>query len=318
MADPRKLAPILVVGSINMDMVAHCPHIPAPGETILGSALSLHPGGKGANGAAAAARLIHATGGRRVIMLGAVGRDDNGVRGRRNLHERGVTVEHLLTVDDTPSGVALIALAKSGENSIIVVPGANYSLRPEHVDAVFTLVAPSVVLMQMEIPLQTVARVAQLGRQAGVRVLLDPAPASRALPDGLLAAVDVLMPNEGELAALTGLPTETDEEAVRAAATLRAEGVGIVVVKRGERGALVVDDRGVRSIPSPVVAAVDTTGAGDCFDGALAVALGERQALDAAIIFATHAAALACTRVGAQEAQPTRTEVEQLLRSTEG
>ena len=148
--------------------------------------------------------------------------------------------------------------------------------------------------------------------------MLDPAPVPRALPDGLLASVDVLMPNEGELATLVGLPTGTDGEAARAAAALRAEGVGTVVVKRGERGALVVDDRGVRSIPSPIVDAVDTTGAGDCFDGALAVALGEGQALDEAIHFATHAAALACTRVGAQEAQPTRTEVERLLRSTGG
>lgn len=304
---------ILVIGSINMDMVARCPHIPSPGETILGSDFTLTPGGKGANGATAAARLLtKAAGG--VAMLGAVGRDANGAALRRNLRERGVAVAQVLELEDAPTGVALIAVSDAGENSIVVVPGANARLRPAHVAAVLEALAPAAILMQLEIPLETVVAAAALARRAGVRVLLDPAPAPDTLPDDLLAHVDVLLPNEGELAALAGLPASTDEEAARAAAALRARGAGVVVVKRGERGALVVDERGARTVPRPRVDVVDTTGAGDCFDGAFTVALVEGRPLDEAARFATHAAALACTRLGAQSAQPTRDEVERVLR----
>ena len=309
---PRDARPvsILVVGSINMDLVARCPHIPRPGETILGSDFTFTPGGKGANGATAAARLS-ATGS--VTMLGAVGRDDNGAALRRNLRERGVTVEHVLELDGVPTGVALIAVSDVGENSIVVVPGANGRLHPAHVEAALPALAPAAVLMQMEIPPETVVCAAALGRRAGARVLLDPAPAPAALSDDLLRQADVLLPNEGELAALAGMQAGTIEEASRAALALRARGAGIVVVKRGAEGALVVDDAGARAIPTPRVEVVDTTGAGDCFDGAFAVALVEGRPIDEAARFATHAAALACTRLGAQSAQPTRAEVERAL-----
>lgn len=303
---------ILVVGSINMDLVARCPHIPAPGETIMGSDFSLHPGGKGANGATAAARLAAGT---TVNMLGAVGNDANGAALRSNLHKRGVATRHVLTLEGVPTGVALIAVAQSGENSIVVVPGANGHVRAEHVQAVLPSLAPAAILMQLEIPLESVLRAATLARGAGALVLLDPAPAPAALPAGLLALVDVLIPNEGELALLTGLPTDTEDEAARAAAQLRALGVGAVVVKRGEKGALVVDERGARPIAALRVAVVDTTGAGDSFDGALAVALVEGRERDDAARFAAHAAGLACTRLGAQEAQPSRAEVEKTLLS---
>ena len=304
---------ILVVGSLNMDLVARCPHIPAPGETILGSDFTRSPGGKGANGATAAARLLSARRGGRVAMLGAVGRDDHGAALVRNLGARGVDAERVLRLDGVPTGVALIAVADDGENSIVVVPGANGHLRPEHVEAGLPALSPTVVLMQMEIPPQTVERAAALGRQAGAQVLLDPAPAPATLPAGLLRNVDVLLPNEGELAMLAGMPVESVEEATQAAAALRGRGVGTVVVKRGDQGALVVDERGARTIPTLRVDVVDTTGAGDCFDGALAVALAEGRPIDEAVRFATHAAALACTRLGAQSAQPERAEVEATL-----
>lgn len=304
---------ILIVGSINMDLVVRCPHIPVPGETIIGSDFTLKPGGKGANGATAAARLATARTRGRVAMLGAVGRDDNGAALRRNLQERGVATERVLELDGVPTGVALIAVADDGENSIIVVPGANGHVDPEQVSSALPALAPRAVLMQLEIPIATVARAAELAQQRGIRVLLDPAPAPAAISDALLRHVDILLPNEGELATLAGMPTRTDDDAARAALALRQRGVGIVVVKRGERGALLVDEQGARPIPTLRVDVMDTTGAGDCFDGAFAVALVEGQSLDAAARFATHAAALACTHLGAQSAQPARAEVERVL-----
>ena len=317
-ADPAPLrrprvSTILIVGSINMDLVARCPHIPTPGETILGSDFTQSPGGKGANGATAAARLLSARMGGRVAMLGAVGRDDHGAVLVRNLGARGVDAERVRRLDGVPTGVALIAVADDGENSIVVVPGANGRLRPEHVEASLPALFPTVVLMQMEIPPETVERAAALGRQTGAHVLLDPAPAPATLPEELLRHVDVLLPNEGELAMLAGMPVESVEEATHAAVMLRGRGVGTVVVKRGDQGALVVDERGARAVPTLRVDVVDTTGAGDCFDGALAVALAEGRSIDEAVRFATHAAALACTRLGAQSAQPERAEVEATL-----
>ncbi len=309
----RPTPAIMVVGSINMDLVARCPHIPAPGETILGTDFTLTPGGKGANGATAAARLAAVQAPTRVVMVGAVGRDDHGAALRRNLADRGVDIGGVGELDGVPTGVALIAVSDAGENSIVVIPGANGRLLPQHVDVALGQMRPELVLMQLEIPLETVAYTAEQARSAGARVLLDPAPAT-ALPERLLRHVDLLLPNEGELALLSGQPVSgSTEETVRAAQRLRDRGVATVVVKRGELGALIVDGHDPREVPTLHVDVVDTTGAGDCFDGALAVALAEGQPLDAAVRFATHAAALSCTQLGAQTAQPTRAEVERAL-----
>jgi ribokinase len=207
----------------------------------------------------------------------------------------------------------MIAVADDGDNSIIVVPGANGHVRPVDVELGVQRVAPSVMLMQLEIPLATVKAAAGLGRRFGARVLLDPAPAPASYVPDLTAEVDIILPNEGELGELTGLPIGGVDDAIRAAEKLRGRDRITIVVKRGAQGALIVDDDGPRLIPAPVVDVVDTTGAGDCFDGALAAGLLEGWSLDKSVRFATHAAALACTRIGAQSAQPTRTEVRALL-----
>jgi len=301
---------IFVVGSANMDLVARCQHIPAAGETILATEFALYTGGKGANGASAAAHLARR---HRVAMIGMVGRDDNGATLLRNLRAHGVDTTYVNECDAVPTGIALIAVTDVGENSIVVVPGANARLRPHDVDKALPAVGMAVILLQMEIPLETVVHAAQRGRHNAAYVLLDPAPVPQNLPAELLNTIDVLLPNEGELATLAGMPVQTEEDAVQAATLLRERGVRIVVVKRGAQGALIVDERGIRVIPTPRVTVVDTTGAGDCFDGALAVALAEGQDIDSAARFATHAAALACTRLGAQKAQPNRDDVHQLL-----
>ncbi len=187
-------------------------------------------------------------------------------------------------------------------------------MRLADIEPVLDALNPSALLVQLEIPLDTVVRAATAARAKGILVLLDPAPAPEDLPNELLAAVDIILPNEGELARLTGLPTRTTDEVAIAAIALRARGPRTVVVKRGEKGALIVDTGELpgsgREVAAPRVDAVDTTGAGDCFNGALAVALVEDRPLDAAVAFATRAAALSCTRAGAQDAQPTRDEVD--------
>lgn len=298
---------ILVVGSINMDLAVRCPHIPAPGETILGSSLMESPGGKGANQAAAAGRL-----GGRVAMIGCLGSDAYGQALRRALRDAGVAVDALAEQGDR-SGVALIEVSERGENSIVVVPGANDLLTPAHVRRAFDA-APNarVVLLQLEIPLVTVRAAARMARVRGLQVLLDPAPA-QPLSDDLLADVDILLPNQGEAGILAGLPVVERAEAEDAARRLLTRGPRTVALKLGAAGVLIVDATGARYIPGIPVRAVDTTAAGDCLAGALAVALVEGNDLVTAMTFANAAAALSTTRPGAQASMPSRAAVAQLL-----
>ena len=298
---------ILVVGSINMDLVVRCPHIPAPGETILGSTLMETPGGKGANQAVAAGRL-----GGSVAMIGCLGTDAYGQALRASLAGAGVDAGSVRERGPR-SGVALIEVGDGAENSIVVVPGANALLTSEDVEAALAA-APraAVLLLQLEIPLPTVRAAAHLARQRGIRVLLDPAPA-QPLPDELLAEVDILLPNQSEAALLAGLPVDDLAEAERAGRALLARGPRTVIVKLGAGGALIVDAQGTRQIPGLLVEAIDTTAAGDCLAGALAVALVEGQSLEEAVRFANAAAALSTTRRGAQESMPDRAAMERLL-----
>jgi ribokinase len=298
-AAPAAAPAIAVVGSLNLDLVVRVPRLPGPGETVSGDDVFSNPGGKGANQAVAAARL-----GRQVAMVGCVGDDQAGRDLLASLKADGVDTAHVRVVDDVPSGQAFITVSEDGENQIVVSPGANARLTVEDVRAAEgALRAAAVTLLQLEIPLEAVAAAA---RTAGGTVVLNPAPV-RALPEELLAAVDVLVPNRVELAQLAAAPVPaTVEEAAALADRLPA---GAVVVTLGGDGALVVGRGHARHIPAVPVRPVDTTAAGDAFCGGLADALAAGAALEDAARWAARVAAAACTRPGAQASLPTPAEV---------
>jgi ribokinase len=298
---------IVVVGSLNMDLVGCAPRLPVAGETITGHTFFDAPGGKGANQAYAAAKL-----GGRVSMIGRVGPDDFGRRMRANLEQVGCDASGVLALEDCPSGIALIFVADDGHNSIMVLPGANGRLTEADVEGSRDqFEGAAYALLQLEIPLGTVVAAAGTARRAGARVILDPAPA-RPLPDELFSLVDVLTPNETEAAILADLPPRRLDpvQAADIGRELRRRGARIVVVKLGEQGCVLVSDGEPRHLPTPKVQAVDTTAAGDVFNAALAVGLSEGMDLFAACQFANRAAAVSVTRRGAQAAAPSRAEVE--------
>jgi ribokinase len=300
---------ITVIGSFNTDMMVRAPRMPQPGETILGTSLVVGAGGKGANQAIAAARL-----GAEVHMVACVGADEFGRSARALLGREGVGIEHVRTLDTEATGAALIIVDDvRAENMIVVAPGANRELTPEDVDAALECIAASdVVLMQLETALDTVAHAAAVARRCGARVVLNPAPAATLSPE-LLAMVDVLTPNETEAALLAEIGAPGPNAAEEAARVLLAQGCGAVVVTLGPAGALVADAAGMRRIAPFRVDAVDTTGAGDAFNGALSVALAEGKALDEACAFANAAAAISTTRPGTAASMPTRDEVGRLM-----
>jgi ribokinase len=291
-----------------MDLVARAPRIPRPGETIIGGDFCTVPGGKSANQAVAAARL-----GARVSMVGRVGRDAFGQPLLDNLFAAGVDHTFVARDPDAATGVALIVVDDAGENSIVVAPGANMRLSPADVDdAESAIAAADALLLQLESPLETVTRAAEVAHAHGVTVILNPAPA-RPLPDELLALVDVLIPNETETAMLTSLPVGDLAEAGTAAAALRGLGVGTVILTLGERGALLAWEEGTRHFAAFAVTPVDTTAAGDAFVGGFAVALAEGRTLAEAVQWGNAAGALSTTKPGAQPSLPTRQELERLV-----
>lgn len=315
--ETRDISRIVVVGSLNLDLVCSgLARFPAPGETLTGGRFATFPGGKGANQAFAAARL-----GAVVSMVGAVGDDRDGDYLRENLSRVGVDVDHVARCAEASSGVAVILVTEAGQNEIVLAPGANGAFAPSQIEASAGRIDDAkIVMLQLEIPLETVLAAAERARDAGARVILDPAPA-RPLPEALLGCVDYLTPNETELCALTGggsLADEAgeDEEALMAAASRRARallGPGRakrVLVKLGAHGALLVTGEGEKRFAPVKVTAVDTTAAGDAFNAAFAVALLEGQSEDEAGAFACAAAAVSVTRAGAQPSMPTRGEVE--------
>jgi ribokinase len=296
-------AQIVVVGSINMDVVCRVPRAPEAGETVLGEDASFVAGGKGANQAVAAARL-----GGKVRMVGRVGSDSFGERMREGLRSEGIDVTQV-GIDPVTSGVALILVEYGGQNRITVAPGANARLAPAHVAAAASAwPRDGLLLLQLETPLESVSAAMDHARAAGLQVILNPAPA-QPLPPSWWSRIDVLVPNETEAALLTGMPLNGEPGARFAARELRRRGVRCVLVTLGEQGVLLVDDAGERMIAAPRVAAIDTTAAGDTFTGALAVALGEGLGLDDAARFAVRAAALSVTRHGAQTSIPYRSEL---------
>ncbi|HEU4720607.1 MAG TPA: ribokinase [Gemmatimonadaceae bacterium] len=307
--DSTRTAPrIVVVGSSNTDMVVRVPALPHPGETVLGGTFFTARGGKGANQAVAAARA-----GGSVAMIACLGDDAFGDETLSALAAEGIAVEAIRRVAATPSGVALILVDDRGENCIAVASGANALLGPDDVARCAELLAADgVLLVQLEIPLETVIAAARAARRAGARVILNPAPA-RELPDELLGLVSVLTPNESEAEHLAGIPVHGERGLERAASALLARGVGAVVVTLGAAGAYVATAEDRETIRGWSVEARDTTGAGDVFNGALAVALAEGQPVRDAVRFANAAAAISVTRDGAQPAAPFRAEILRLL-----
>ena len=305
-AKPR----ILVIGSSNTDMIIKLDRIPQPGETILGGEFVTAAGGKGANQAVAAAR---ASGD--VTFIARVGRDMFGEKAVAGFVQDGIHVQYVTRDPAAPSGVALIFVAKDGENTIAVASGANRLLSTADVKKAKRCIAGArAVVMQLETPLATVQAAAELASRAKVPVILNPAPA-RVLPDKLLKLVSILTPNESEAELLTGIAVTGEATAVQAADKLRARGVETVILTLGARGAFVATASTRQLVSGFRVKAVDSTAAGDVFNGALAVSLGEGRPLLEAVRFANAAAAISVTRLGAQPSAPTRNEIEALLAS---
>ncbi len=298
---------VIVLGSINMDLVARTSRLPVPGETVPGDGFWTAPGGKGANQAVACARLGAAT-----HMIGRVGDDVFGNALRDELQAAGVDVTDVMTTPG-PSGVAVIAVDAAAENTIIVVPGANAKVGEEDLRRLEEVVpAARVLLLQLEVPVETVVAAAEIARAAGVTTILDPAPA-RPLPQEIYGLVDVITPNESEAAALAGFPVRDEHDARRAAQLLLDRGARSLIVKMGGRGAYVHDGTHGRLLPAFKVVPVDTVAAGDAFNGALAAALSEGLPFDEAVRWGLAGGALSVTRQGAQQAMAGREALLQML-----
>lgn len=294
----------VVVGSLNADLVTEVPRIPLPGQTLRASGLRRFTGGKGANQAVALARL-----GASVEMVGAVGDDAEGRAVRAELSRAGVSTRHVAVRPEAATGLAVVMVDEAGDNAIVVVPGANGQLVPGALPAASAapLADADVLLTQLETPLPTVRSALRGGVDAGMLTVLNAAPA-QPLPDELLSLVDILVVNEHEVRELSGCA-----EPVAGARRLREHGAGVVVVTLGPAGAILTDSDESVTVEGFSVSPVDTTGAGDCFVGALALALAQRWPPVAAMHFANAAAAVSVTRVGAQSAMPTRDEVVKFL-----
>ncbi|MFJ2545410.1 ribokinase [Pseudomonas sp. NPDC087612] len=299
-------ANVVVVGSLNMDLVTRAQRLPRGGETLVGESFVTVPGGKGANQAVAAARL-----GAQVAMVGCVGDDAYGQQLRQALADEQIDCQAVSIAAGVSSGVALIVVDAASQNAIVIVAGGNGQLLPESVQRFDALLQNAeVIICQLEVPMATVAYTLERGRALGKTVILNPAPASGPLPAEWFAHIDYLIPNESEAEALSGLPVNDLDSAKAAATHLLAMGVGKVIVTLGAQGALFADGQGFRHFPAPVVQPVDTTAAGDTFVGGFAAALARGEAQGAAIAFGQRAAALSVTRAGAQPSIPHLSELQ--------
>ncbi|WP_460116667.1 ribokinase [Pseudomonas sp. S2_C03] len=298
-------AKVVVIGSLNMDLVTRASRLPRGGETLIGESFTTISGGKGANQAVAAARL-----GAQVSMVGCVGSDAYGEVLRGALLADGIDCQAVSTVDGS-SGVALIVVDDNSQNAIVIVAGANGALTPALIDQFdAVLQAADVIICQLEVPDATVGYALKRGRELGKTVILNPAPASRALPANWYAAIDYLIPNESEASTLTGLPVDSLATAETAATRLIAMGAGKVIITLGAQGSLFADGQRFEHFVAPKVKAVDTTAAGDTFVGGFAAALAGGKSEREAIHFGQAAAALSVTRAGAQPSIPDLSEVQ--------
>jgi ribokinase len=295
---------IAVVGSSNTDMVIKTTKLPAPGETILGGEFFMNAGGKGANQAVAAARL-----GGKVSFIAKTGDDVFGRQARQLFEIENINTDYMVMDPGHPSGVALITVDAKGENCIVVASGSNSYLNQSDIDpAREEILRAEIVLMQLEIPLETVDYVAGIVYKAGKKVILNPAPAAK-ISDDLLSKIYMITPNETEAELISGIPVKDAGSAILAAENLYKRGVKVVLITLGSKGALLFTGEEAKIISSPKVEAIDTTAAGDVFNGAIAVAISEGLALDKAVEFACKAAAISVTRMGAQSSAPYRKEI---------
>ncbi len=301
---------IVVVGSSNIDLVVKSARIPATGETILGGNFIMTPGGKGANQAVAAVKL-----GAQVHFIAKLGNDVFGTQALNSLKKQGVNLKYVTQTANAPSGVALIAVDKNGNNAIVVAPGANQLLNPQDVKQAFSDIASAgAVVAQLEISLETVEFAAKLANKFKVPFILDPAPAQK-LPAELLKITDVIKPNETEAQILTGIKITSEKTACAAAASLLKKGVNTVILTMGKKGCLLANSRMNKYIPAQKVKPLDSTAAGDAFTGALAFCIAQgRPILDSAL-FANYVAALSVTKMGAQSSMPTLKAVKKFIKS---
>jgi ribokinase len=297
---------IIIVGSLNADLVVRTPRFPQPGETISGEDLLIIPGGKGANQAVAAARQGAST-----AMVGRVGNDSFGPELLGNLKQNHVDTSHVQTDTQAATGTAIIVVDATGQNSIVLSPGGNGRVTPADINDV-PFGDYKLLLLQLEIPVEAVLAAAQRAKENGLRVLLNPAPA-RFLPDELLSLPDFLVPNESELSLLTDRPVNDIASAESAAKTLLERGVQNVIVTLGANGALIVNKHITKHVPSFNVDVVDTTAAGDAFIGGFASALLQEKSIEEAVRYGCACGALAATKFGAQPSLPTKDDVDKFL-----
>lgn len=299
---------VLVVGSANMDLVITADRFPKPGETIFGKQFQMFPGGKGANQAVGCAKL-----GCRTYFTGKFGNDDFKARLNQSMEKDGVNLQHIFTDDKESTGIALITVDDTGQNEIVVISGSNMKLSQGDIESKSELFSSvKIVLAQLEIPLHTVSKAAELAKMNGCLFILNPAPAQK-LPGELLGIIDYLTPNETELEILSGLKVTDEESAINAARSLLNKGVKNVIVTLGSKGSLLVTESFYKMFEAVKVNPLDTTAAGDSFNGAFAYSLNAGNGIEESIAFANRAAAVSVTRMGAQASMPFINEVDELV-----
>jgi len=298
---------IVVIGSSNTDMVIRTKNLPRPGETVLGGTFFMNAGGKGANQAVACARL-----GGAVTFVCKTGNDVFGHQAYQLFDDEGIDPSYVFSDPKNPSGVALILVDDNAENSIAVASGSNSNLLTSDIDSSLDAIENSeIVLMQLEIPLKTIDYAAQIAKSRHKMVILNPAPApSEPLPHSILKNIDLITPNETEAEIISGIPVVDEASAIAAAKRIAELGVKKVIITMGSKGAMLYENGEAEFIPSIRVKAVDTTAAGDCFNGALTIAISEGRSLKDSVLFANRAAAISVTRPGAQVSMPYRHEVD--------